>query len=107
MSKDLLFGEDNDAEPIEPEAKDLKNLRNHLEHKFCIIHENFSSVIHSSDNYYSMSHDDLERKTLKIMKIVRAAIIYLALGIHQEELRMNQENSNIVVPMFLPTKEEK
>lgn len=106
LSKDLLFRDDDETKPIEPEAKDLKNIRNHLEHKYCIIHEDFHNITEKNDEYYSLSRNELEQKTLKMMKTARAAIINLALGIHREESFNKKDSWDIYAPMFLPIVEK-
>jgi len=77
-----------------------------LEHKYCIIHEDFHNITEKTDEYYSLSRHELEQKTLKIMKTARAAIIYLALGIHREESLNKKDSWDIYAPMFLPIVEK-
>jgi hypothetical protein len=55
---------------------------------------------------YSLARDDFTKKTLRVLKLGRAAMIYLALGMEQEEARRNAakgESDKISVPMFLDT----
>jgi hypothetical protein len=41
---------------------------------------------------YSMFRPDFEKKTLRLMKIVRASLIYLSTAIHKEEKHREQES---------------
>ena len=52
---------------------------------------------------YSPTRDDFAAKTLRLMKLARAALIYLPLAVHREErLRAaTKDNGKITVPMQL------
>ncbi|HWH84723.1 MAG TPA: LA2681 family HEPN domain-containing protein [Burkholderiaceae bacterium] len=92
LSKDLVEKDFKDV--TESEARDLHDLRNHLEHKHVKVH---SMIVPTGpaagsardpflDNLaHSVSRDDLERRGLHILKLARAALIYLSLGMHKEE----------------------
>ena len=94
LSKDLF--EEGFRDSTDPDARDLDDLRNHLEHKYVKVHAMMVGAGHSDgvgrglffDSLaYSLSLDELERRALRMLKLVRAALIYLALGMHQEERR--------------------
>lgn len=94
LSKDLF--EDNFRQVAEPAARELNDLRNHLEHKYVKVHImgpfNRSSDPTKSDLFFdtlahSLSADDLQRRTLYLLKLARSALIYLSLGMHKEEER--------------------
>ncbi len=97
MSKDLFEDKPGFKDSIEPDARDLNVVRNHLEHKYLKIHDlplNFST--HQRAGFgdtlaFSVYRQDFESKTLKIMKLVRAALIYLSLGVKVEEVRRAKE----------------
>ncbi|MGH6869177.1 MAG: LA2681 family HEPN domain-containing protein, partial [Methylocella sp.] len=98
LSKDLFEAGYRDF--TEPEAQALHELRNHLEHKYLKVHEMLmpSHPGHASgvDPFfdtlaYALSRADLERKSLRLMKLARAALIYLALGMHREEERRREK----------------
>lgn len=107
LSKDIF--ESSFRESTEPDSKDLSELRNHLEHKFVSVHDDFFRVV--SPNHmetpktgiFDISVDDLINKTLRQLKLARSAIIYLSLAIHVEEKRRseNREPNEISAPMFL------
>jgi hypothetical protein len=94
LSKDLF--EPEFAEVTDPDAQGLSKLRNHLEHKYVKVHsftipEPDTSDMWLDDFAYSLTVDELERRTLRLLRLVRAALIYLILGMHAEERRRHDE----------------
>ncbi|RQU34662.1 hypothetical protein DF142_28630 [Burkholderia cenocepacia] len=94
LSKDLF--EPAFADVIDPDAQGLSRLRNHLEHKYVKVHsfalpEPDTSDMWFDDFAYSLTVDELERRTLRLLRLVRAALIYLVLGMHAEERRRRGE----------------
>ncbi|KVR76135.1 hypothetical protein WK26_25600 [Burkholderia vietnamiensis] len=94
LSKDLF--EPAFADVIDPDAQGLSKLRNHLEHKYVKVHsfafpEPDTSDMWFDDFAYSLTVDELERRTLRLLRLVRAALIYLVLGMHAEERRRRDE----------------
>ena len=92
LSKDLFEKDFKDM--TEPDARDLHDLRNHLEHKYVKVRSMIVPMGPAAgtardpflDNLaHSVSRDDLERRGLRILKLARAALIYLSLGMHNEE----------------------
>jgi hypothetical protein len=74
----------------EPEARALADLRHHLEHKYVKVHEVLLPPMSIVDPFrdtlaHAITRSDLERRTLHLMQLVRSALIYLSLGMHQEE----------------------
>jgi hypothetical protein len=96
-------------EVAEPGAEGLADLRNHLEHKYCQVHEDLgieysrlSTSRNGVDLGFRIGRDELEAKTVHIMQKARAALIYLALAVHREEaVRNATRNSGRVVQMPL------
>jgi len=94
LSKDLFEAEFADV--TDPDAQGLCKLRNHLEHKYVKVHsfaipEPDTSDMWVDDFAYSLTVDELERRTLRLLHLVRAALIYLILGMHVEERRRRDE----------------
>lgn len=90
LSKDLFDEEFHSV--AEPEARALKKVRDHLEHKYLKVHEMLMGTPGDGDLFtdtlaYSVTRADLEKQTLHLLKLARAALIYLALGMHREEQR--------------------
>ncbi len=106
LSRDLFDEEIHES--IEPEARELNSIRNHLEHKYLKLHDlPFSSE--SNDELFldtlsqSILLSDFEKKTLQLLKLARAALIYLSLGMHQEERRRERlRGPGLVASMTLP-----
>lgn len=96
LSKDL-FEEDPDFQKsIEPDAKKVKEIRDYLEHKYIKIHEDMfknNEDVEIDIVEYSIYRTDFEKKTLRLIKNVRAAIIYLSLSLHEEETIRAQSRS--------------
>jgi tetratricopeptide (TPR) repeat protein len=100
LSKDLFEADMQNS--IEPEARALDDLRNHLEHKYVKVHEML--LPSNSDNdplhdtlAHAITRSDLERRTLRLLQLVRSALIYLSLGMHQEERKREKVNGGPAV----------
>ena len=88
LSKDLF--DEAFKETMEPEGEQLNELRNSLEHKYLKLHQDWwapdSGDWLSKDALaYSLTRNDLAKRTLRLLKTARAALIYLSLTIHREE----------------------
>ncbi|WP_312313300.1 LA2681 family HEPN domain-containing protein [Sphingobium yanoikuyae] len=95
LSKELF--DEQLKQTTAPDARELHDIRNALEHKFLQLHEGWACslmpVAPASDGLgLSISSDLLEAKALRVMKIARSALIQLALAIGVEErARARQE----------------
>lgn len=109
LSKDLFEDKPSFRECLEPDAQELHNIRNHLEHKYLKLHDElWSGSTSESDRVSKALTDDLafsvyrhqfETKTLRLIKMVRAALIYLSLAIHTEEQRRSKgRDPNDIIP---------
>lgn len=95
ISKDLYDENEEFCLALEPDAKNLREIRNNLEHKHLKIHselighegraKNNESLTFTDKLAYSIFRIDFSKKTIKLLSMVRAAIMYLALAIHREE----------------------
>lgn len=88
LSKDLYEDKPGFKESIDPDAKEIKEIRNHLEHKYLKIYTEAGPVKGkgAADTLaFSIHRIPFERKTLKLIKMVRVALIYLSLAIRLEE----------------------
>ncbi|MCD9584772.1 LA2681 family HEPN domain-containing protein [Tenacibaculum maritimum] len=82
------FSEKDDLHSeLEPEAKELSSIRNFIEHKSFKIIEFGKSGISEDGFIYEIQRDDFIEKTFKLMKIIRASIIYTSLTINLEEIK--------------------
>jgi hypothetical protein len=90
LSKDLFNADDEDAHStvLEPEAQELAEIRNHIEHKSFKVVQYGTWGGDDEDEYtFNIDRGKFELKTLKLMRLIRAAIIYTSLAIHHEERR--------------------
>lgn len=91
LSKDLF--EKGFMEVAEPDARALNELRNHLEHKYVKVHHTALSLSRDPampffDPFsHSITCEEMERRSLQILRLARSALVYLSLGMHQEERR--------------------
>ena len=108
LSKD--FFEASFAEVIEPDARALNELRNHLEHKYVKIHVILiprlaagedATDLFFDDLAHSLSREDLERRSLRVLKLARSALIYLSLGMHHEERRKRSATNSAIGPAVM------
>lgn len=106
LSKDIF--EDAFQRVTEPDAEDLAAIRNSLEHRYLQLHENLARVIVSEGAarddrdglVYALSRDEFAAKTLRLLQLVRSALIYLSLAVHREE-SATSNGGGLVVPMLL------
>jgi tetratricopeptide (TPR) repeat protein len=104
LSNDLFEKDMQDS--IEPEAQALAELRNHLEHKYVKVHEMLLPSKSAGDPFhdtlaYAITRSDLERRTLRLIQLVRAALIYLSLGMHREEQKRAKDKEGLTATMPL------
>jgi len=112
LSKDLFDEEMKEA--TEPDAQALHELRRHLEHRYLKVHEMMVGPRSQDDPFfdslaYSISRPDLQRKTLRLLKLARAALIYLSLSMHREEQRRRaRSKATLIASMSLdPLRDER
>jgi hypothetical protein len=100
LSKDFYEQRDEFRNSIEPDARDLYETRNHLEHKYLKLHLGYWSEPDDNDPVlkgltdtlaYSLCRSEFEEKTLKLLKLARSALIYLTLAIQCEEQKRREE----------------
>ncbi len=115
LMKDLYDDSQEAGEALEPDAQLLAEIRNHLEHKYLKLHlDLWGGPAKAKDPILkalvdtlarSLYREDFVAKTLRLLKLARAALIYLSLAIHGEEReRAKLRDPNMIVPpMFLDT----
>jgi hypothetical protein len=107
LSKDLF--EESFQRVSEPDAHALSDIRNHLEHKYLQLHENWMGRAYLTADTeeeqlgFHISRDEFAAKTLCILKLARAALIYLSLAVHREERMRQQGKDGLVMSMSLDT----
>lgn len=92
LSKDLYEHNPDFKEGLEPDARQLYALRNHLEHNYLIIQDDPRHALSGNSgpmgmddgSVYVIGRSDFARRTLRILKMARAAMVYLSLAVHWE-----------------------
>jgi hypothetical protein len=80
-----------------------------MEHRYLKVHDRgpfFSSAtpsVYSDRLALSVERRDLEAKALRILKLVRAAMIHLCLAMHREEEIRAKDEKGFAMPVTLPT----
>ena len=95
VSKDLSEGAAGFRDALEPDARDVALIRNHLEHKYLKLHDGIwcePSYAEAKELSFltdslakSVDRSDFAAKTLRLIKTARAGLIYLSLAVWQEE----------------------
>ena len=104
LSKDFYYRSIS-ASAVDPDAKILHEIRNHIAHKYLRVHGHFpygsaeerSRLDH--DLGYSVSGLELRMQSVKLLKLVRSALIYLSAAIAHEEA----ENHGHSIPGLIAT----
>jgi tetratricopeptide (TPR) repeat protein len=88
LSKDLYEYDSGLPSSLEPQARDLVNTRNHLEHKYFKVHlDEWQGPVTPQSGWkdsfpdtlaFSVRRGDLVQKTIRLLQFARAALIYLA-----------------------------
>lgn len=111
VSKDLFEKNENFSDCIEPDAKDLNELRNHLEHKYLKVYLDgfrLPDFDFTRDKLaYFISRSELASKTLRLLKLVRVSISYLCFAIHIEEIEKEKtQDKSRIGHMFIDSWED-
>lgn len=104
LSKDLFEKKEEFKETLEPEAQELQIIRNQMEHKYLKVHELLppEDMPLRDELAYSIQRDELIRKTIKLFKMVRSAIMYLSMAVYVEEKsrKISGEITQIKLPLW-------
>jgi len=95
LAKD--FVEKANDEVAEPQARSLSDIRNHLEHKYLRVTAGESPTAPPDDVALMVSREQLERKTVHLLKLARSALIYLAIGVGFEERRREPDRAGTLL----------
>ena len=96
MAKDLYDATPGFRDAMEPEAREIDITRNHAEHKYLKVHDDLWPEMSASaeaagkmpaDAAFSIGCGMLKQRTLRLMKLARSALVYLAYAVHVEEGR--------------------
>lgn len=85
LSRDFTESNPDFTTAMEPDAKAIATIRNHLEHRFLRISEMGAQQIWKEDIGYDLSPASLRDRTLRLLRSARAGIIYLVLALNTYE----------------------
>ena len=101
LSKDLFDEEFSSA--ASPDARELVSLRNYLEHRFLTL-QHYNSGSSNTDTHLYVTADRFFAKTMRIMRMARAALTYLSLSMYREEaIRSNNAEDGTLTPSMQST----
>lgn len=107
VSKDL-YHQSSPTRSINPEAKTLHDIRNHIAHKYLKVHDHLLSYsndtpnIHPNDHFYPITSSQFVAQTINLLKLTRSALIYLSAAIKDEEHhKKHNPNQGLTVPMMI------
>ena len=112
ISKDIFEKRDTHRGVLEPDARDLDDLRNHMEHKHLQVVEHLGADGQTTSPFQDpnarvVAQGDLERKSLRILKIARTSLIHLVNAVTVEErVRAQARGDRVTPPMFLTNWED-
>ena len=91
-----------------PKLRKLKEIRNFLEHKYTIVTMFPNEALKHADDEVALyiTEQELSELTLELMKLVREAIICIALCVNVEEMKRYKQlklndDSRLTIPMFV------
>lgn len=107
ISKDLYSLDEKHQEVIEPDAKEIATIRNYIEHKILLVTRDLQSPDEFNFSYntnaiYTITQNNLQTKTIKLLKIVRSAIVYTSLAINREEIKKPKQDIPKIDPTIIP-----
>lgn len=110
LSRDFS-GVSNGRDALDPDAQELVSIRHYLEHKHLSVHED--SWIGSGRGCAGESEDkrsfaigrrDLEARSLRVLKLARSALVYLAhaVAIEEESRASRRSATDVIIPLVFP-----
>lgn len=95
LTKDFFEKANDDV--AEPQARGLRDIRNHLEHKYLRVTVAESPSVPPDDLALMVSREEFEGKALHLLKLARSALIYLAIGVGLEEKRREPGRTGVSI----------
>lgn len=100
LALDVIGDDPGDQDSIAPEAAELKRIRNLLEHRSLVLREMGTASPMGAVETIALS--DFERHALHILKLARAALMYLAFSMRLEEEERHASDISLAAPIELP-----
>lgn len=92
----------DDIDAIAPEAKDLNDLRNTLEHR-CLILRDMKRSDHAGSLVEYRTVESFRESAFQMLRLARAALFYLAFSVGSEERSRDKESHGPYMIRELPT----
>ncbi|PKD38164.1 hypothetical protein CWO84_23350 [Methylomonas sp. Kb3] len=105
LSRDFYYQKNADR-PLDPEAKLLHDIRNHIAHKYLRVH--VDDLYNAEDDRslngleisFPITEIELTAQTIKLLKLVRSTLIYLTAAVaHEESKRTASISSGMIAHM--------
>jgi len=106
IAKDLYEREEGFTRALEPDARELAEIRHHLEHKYLRL-QLFGSPARVDNAHnaspYSIGLADFERRCQRLLRLARSALIYVSAAVYVEEAGRNRgvKRKGVSVPVFV------
>lgn len=105
-----LYGMSKDLDWKSGEMKDIRLLRNYLEHRYIRVLESYktsmSEEFEDDSKYeYKVSYSDLHGMAFKTLRLVRSAIFYMVIGFNKEYMTTinTLKDGQIFIPLTVDT----
>lgn len=90
LAKDLYEKDAGFVEVLEPSAREVAEIRNHLEHKYLKLHhysvpQPSSRGIGFETLAFSLERTEFERRALWLLRTSRVALLHISMAMHIEE----------------------
>jgi len=105
LGKDF-YNKSSHAPLVEPDAKIIHEIRNHIAHKYLRVHDHtFYGAAEERERLgheisYPVSDKELFNHSIKLLKLARSALIYLSAAIsHEEAIKCENSKSELIATM--------
>jgi tetratricopeptide (TPR) repeat protein len=114
VGKDLSEDRPEFVASMNPDSQQLVDIRNHLEHKYLKLHEPEWHI--NKDVFPGFTTDtlalsvyrgDFSAKTLRMLKLVRSALLYLVMSVRFEESRRKEKDKAPAGPIVMDVWEDR
>lgn len=98
LSKDF-YHKSNAVRVVDPDAKIIHEIRNHIAHKYLRVHDHFLYAAAEErarlghELSYPVTDRELIEQSIKLLKLVRSALIYLSAAVAHEESEISKNHS--------------
>lgn len=107
LSRDFYYKSSSDR-AVDPEAKVLHDIRNHIAHKYLRVHDHVlygaaeERARRGRELSFPVSDVELSGQSIKLLKLVRSALIYLSSAVaHEESRKLADSKPGFIAPMLI------